>query len=501
VEGGIAQAGIELDLTVQFETSLGIPQGIVKDSHFVARTRAWLRHDKYDFGETRWAIPHLICMDEDIVSYLATALLGGDLDPTAVAERCAHALGREWRWLGPLSRRFVDLFSGGTRLRHRDVVHFLLNDHAFTRVRHRLRIGSRIAEPPVMQPAQALADCPVPRIEGPIELASWLGLSLSDLDWFADLKCYLRKRLVPAELRHYHYRILAKESGNIRLIEAPKDRLKEVQRNILSGILDIIPTHQAAHGFRKGRSIQSFVAPHTAQSVVLKMDLCDFFPSIRRARVQAMFRTLGYPEAVADLLGGLCTTITPQEIWKSVRSADPNRIAAARLLYASAHLPQGAPTSPAIANLCAYRVDCRLAGLAQSAGAQYTRYADDLAFSGSDDFARRVERFSLHAAAILLEEGFEVHHRKTRIMRQGVRQQLAGLVTNDHPNVRRDDYDLLKATLTNCVRLGPSTQNRGNHPDFRAHLDGRVGWVESVTPERGAKLRTIFNRIGWTPPK
>src|SRR6185436_13747114 len=75
-------------------------------------------------------------------------------------------------------------------------------------------------------------------------------------------------------------------------------------------------------------------------------------------------------------------------------------------------------------------VDCRLAGLAQSAGAVYTRYADNLAFSGSEAFERCSERFSTHVAAIMLEEGLAVNHRKTRLMRQGVRQHLAGVVVN-----------------------------------------------------------------------
>jgi len=169
----------------------------------------------------------------------------------------------------------------------------------------------------------------------------------------------------------------------------------------------------------------------------------------------------------------------------------------ARISYSRPHLPQGAPTSPALANLCTYRVDCRLAGLAKSAGAEYTRYADDLAFSGSEALERRIERFSTHVAAILLEEGFAVNHRKTRIMRRGVRQHLAGLVANQHVNVIRSDFDRLKATLTNCVRLGPESQNRDARSHFRLHLDGRVAFVEMVNPARGARLRRILEQIRW----
>jgi RNA-directed DNA polymerase len=304
-------------------------------------------------------------------------------------------------------------------------------------------------------------------------------------------------------LRHYHYRILNKVSGSIRLIEAPKPRLKRLQRQILTEILEKIPSHPAVHGFRKGRSIKTFTAPHTGKRVVLRMDLQNFFPSFAATRIQSFFRTAGYPELVADLLGGVCTTATPRDIWsRAAFGEDPLHLwescAEVRASYSGRHLPQGAPTSPALANLCAYRLDCRLAGLAESAGAVYTRYADDLAFSGATDFDKKVERFSAHIAAIAVEEGFKVHHRKTRIMRHGVRQHLAGLVVNQHMNVRRSDFDRLKAALTNCVRFGPESQNRESHPQFRLHLKGRIGFVEMINLSKGRRLRDIFERIQWT---
>jgi hypothetical protein len=138
-----------------------------------------------------------------------------------------------------------------------------------------------------------------------------------------------------------------------------------------------------------------------------------------------------------------------------------------------------------------------LSGLAQSVGAQYTRYADDLAFSGNENFAKSVKRFITYAAAIALEEGFRVNHHKTRVMRQGVRQHLAGLVTNEHLNVRRADVDRLKAILTNCVRHGTQSQNLAGNADFKAHLNGRVRFVETINPAKGLRLRRIFEQIEW----
>lgn len=409
-----------------------------------------------------------------------TFALSDPTNPQATVAALSHTSGVEGRWIGNLAARYEAQFAGLTRPRVKEIERFLREDTGLAEAhqRHAAKIHVKpLLQPPVMLPVAAAKDWDLPALPTSRDLAQWLGVTINELQWFANLK-----NLPGGEkLRHYRYVVLEKRQGEgkERLVESPKPRLKALQRRILTGILDRIPPHDAAHGFRKGRSIASFVMPHTAQPMVLRMDLRDFFPSISGPRVQALFRTCGYPEPVADLLGGICTN--------AVRGhRDP--------LYSRPHLPQGAPTSPAIANLCAFRVDCRLAGLARSAGILYTRYADDLAFSG--EF--RAERFPLHVAAIVMEEGFQVHHRKTRVMRASVRQHLAGLVVNEKPNVRRADFDELKAILTNCLRHGPASQNRESHSAFREHLAGRIGFVLSIHPGRGAKLQELFDRIAWT---
>jgi RNA-directed DNA polymerase len=429
---------------------------------------------------------------------LARVFLAGEQTVEQIVSRSTRMLGGPWRWLGPLARRYLKAHADQTPPRHRDVVRFLLGDQGFNRARAKyrseLQIAEWLTEPQQMRPVTAAAWWQVPSIESVGALAGWLGVQVTELEWFADLKGLAYKKTDRPKLAHYNYRALTKRSGSIRLIESPKPRLKRLQRQILSEILNGIPSHGVVHGFVKGRSIKTFTAPHVGQRVVLKMDLEDFFPSISGARVQTLFRTAGYPEQVADLLGGICTNATPREVWND---ADVNRVWETRELYVRPHLPQGAPGSPALANLCAYRADCRLAGLAKAAGAVYTRYADDLAFSGGEEFERCVERFSIHVAVILQEEGFRVNHRKTRIMRRGVRQQLTGLVVNERVNIRRSDFDALKALLTNCVRLGAESQNRAAHPAFRSHLEGRVAFVESISLTKGKKLRAILERIAW----
>jgi retron-type reverse transcriptase len=402
-----------------------------------------------------------------LVTVLALSLLAGEQTVDQIVARAARTFGRQPRWLRPLARRYLTAFAGRTRPRRRDVIQFLLRDRSAARF-SRLPVANWLPAPQRMQPVEAASHWDLPVLETIGDLAAWLECEPGELDWFADLKGLLSRRGASPRLRHYHYRVLQKRSGGQRLIEAPKPRLKEIQRRILTSILDKVPAHPAVHGFVRGRSIQTFAAPHVGQPVVLRMDLQDFFPSFPGARVQTVFRTFGYPESVADLLGGICTNATPRDVWPHREPFD------------RPHLPQGAPTSPALANICTYRADCRLAGLARSDGVAYTRYADDLAFSGDADF----DRFSIHAAAILNEEGLNVNHRKTRVMHQGVRQHLAGLVTNDKLNVIRADYDCLKAILTNCIRTGPANQNREAHPDFHTHLQGRGGLRRDDQPRQ-----------------
>ena len=439
------------------------------------------------------------------VNVLANAILSGEQEKDAIVTRLGHVLGRNWRWISPLAGRYLETFTSRTRPRRREVMSFLRLDRDFAEAchqyGHQIKILHRIAGSQWMRPVAAAVAWPIPRIETTGALADWLELDPSELRWMADLKALGYKR-PQTRLEHYHYRVLAKATGSVRLIETPKPRLKNLQRRILGGILDRVPSHPAVHGFVRGRSIRTFAAPHVGQRVVLRMDLENFFPTFPGARMQSFFRTIGYPEPVADLLGGIATNCVPRTAWTEMIkrpgfALDPQELWRIRAMYTRPHLPQGAPTSPSLANLCSYRLDCRLSGLAKSAGAAYTRYADDLAFSGGEKFEQCAARFATQVAVILMEEGFTAHHRKTRIMRQSVRQHLGGIVTNQRLNVRRSDFDLLKAVLTNCARHGPATQNREAHPHFREHLAGRIGFMESIHVEKGRRLRAIFDQIAW----
>jgi RNA-directed DNA polymerase len=357
------------------------------------------------------------------------------------------------------------------------------------------RVLHSVLRPACFTPARQFADLGVPQLATPGDLADWFGISIEHLDWFTDAQRRHGATAIPI-LQHYSYAFVPKKSGLPRLIEAPKPRLKTMQRRVLHEILDHLPPHPSAHGFVAGRSCLSSAQIHAGEAIVVSIDLKDFFPRTRLSRVHSIYRKLGYPWAVARCLTSLCSTSTPRSVFH--RLPEGQRYDwLTRRMFGSPHLAQGAPTSPALANLCAWQLDVRLAGLARSMGANYTRYADDLAFSGDEAFAAKSRVLLTAVTDIAADEGYAINAGKSRVMPRSGCQRMTGLVVNEHLNVSRADFDALKATLHNCRRNDWRAENRSGEHDFRAHLDGRITWVENVNRARGRKLRAMFDEIKW----
>lgn len=423
---------------------------------------------------------------------LASAFLTGSWTFRSLVERGKRACPVRGTWVRQLVRQILQAFGTESAPSLDALLGFLRSSVSSVH----LPIGRCYFLAPAMAPRGAAAQAwNVPHLASTGQLAQWLGVSLAQLDWLADVHGWTIEQ-PSSKLHHYVCHWQPRRNGRCRLVESPKPRLKIIQRKILHELLEHIPPHPAAHGFRPGRSILSYAAPHVGRRIVLRFDLRDFFPTVRASSVHSLFRTAGYPDEVARMLTGLCTSRVPLAVWESRPGARESDHKLGERLRGP-HLPQGAPTSPALANLCAYRLDVRLHGLAQSLQASYTRYADDLAFSGGELLARSARRFQVAVAVIAAEQGFEMHFQKSRFMRKGLCQQLAGIVVNEKPNIRRVLYDTLKAILTNCVRHGPETQNRAGHRAFRSHLLGRIAHVQMVHPQRAAKLRALFERIHW----
>ncbi|ALE05209.1 hypothetical protein AL755_06480 [Arthrobacter sp. ERGS1:01] len=420
-----------------------------------------------------------------------------------LVEAGATVLGARRRWLGPLAGHVLASYRRPPADAPRELTAVVLGSAPFAEAVAKadlqckpIRIA-RYAVPPAGMGEAAGVPAGVPRLDTLAELAAILGVDAGRLEWFADPKHWNRTTGNP-RLQHYRYQWRTRQGRVPRLLEIPHPRLRAVQRTVLRELLAGIPLHASAHGFVPGRSAVSGAARHTGRDVVINLDLAAFFAHVTPGKVYGVLRAAGYPESVAHRLTGLCTHAVPVGV---IAEMPPGGSAedrfALRQALRKAHLPQGAPTSPALANLTLRRLDSRLQGWAGGFDAVYTRYADDLAFSGGPVLARRADAFLKGAARIVADEGHTLNATKTRVHKAGVRQSVTGVVVNRHTNVSRRDFDRLKAVLHNCVVHGPDGQNRDGHPDFRAQLRGRIAWVASVNPGRGARLLADFTLIDW----
>jgi RNA-directed DNA polymerase len=333
------------------------------------------------------------------------------------------------------------------------------------------RLGERSSEP------EKLGALGLPLLSTPADVAAVLGLSIPRLRWLA-FHTEVATRV------HYVSFTVPKKSGGQRTLSAPHRTLAAAQRWVLTNVVARLPVEDTTHGFLPFRSILTNARPHVGRAVVVNMDLENFFPSITFPRVRSVFRRAGYSPAVATIFALLCTEC-PR---KPVRYDGQ--------LYHVATgprgLPQGACTSPGLSNQVARRLDRRLRGLAAKLGATYTRYADDLTFSGGPELNGKVGYLMARVRHLAEEEGFAVNVQKSRVQRRNKAQVVTGLVVNDRPGVARKEVRRLRAILHRARTGGLERQNREGRPNFRAWLEGKIAYVSMVRPEAGAKLRTAL---------
>ena len=312
--------------------------------------------------------------------------------------------------------------------------------------------------------AQALLAPTAPREAATLELIGSLGVDhaphLMRVLAMARRGASAGQKLDAAYKRH----LLPKKSGGSRVISAPDAVLKRVQRAILERLLAPLGQHEAAHGFVAGRGIVGNAQVHVGQAVVVNADVSQCFASVRWPLVLAALRrdlsaTLG-PVALS-LLCDVCT--------------------------AQGALPTGAPTSPALLNRVLLKTDEVLAEAAFKRGVRYTRYADDLTFSGEDG---AVEMLAI-ARRTLSQIGLVLDGRKTNIFRRGRRQMVTGLVVNDQVSVPRRIRRRLRAAV-HRVEQG-QTPTWHEQPDPLDALKGRLGFVRMVHPQEGTRL---LQRLG-----
>lgn len=287
------------------------------------------------------------------------------------------------------------------------------------------------------------------------ELAAEVGIPLRVL-----------RRLASQPLSFYRYRRI-RTGKKVRKLTIPMGDMLSAQRAIKKNILDLLPLPPYVHGWRRGRSPKTYAKVHLRQGFILNVDIRDFYPSVEAGRVHEFWRGLGYTQEAARLLA-LTTTINNQ-------------------------LPQGAPTSQSIGNQILLPLHRRLSVLAARHGLRYGAYGDEVCLSGR----RRVRRLKGLVIRIIEQEGFDVNPKKVKEMPRESRQELTGVVVNKKPSAGRAKYRELRALLNNCATKGPESQNTLGHPNFKAHLRGRIAHVQGLNPKLGAKLKAQFEKIQW----
>jgi RNA-directed DNA polymerase len=286
---------------------------------------------------------------------------------------------------------------------------------------------------------------------------------------------------------HYHRWLVPKRDGSSRLISAPKPQLKAIQHWITHEITEHLPIHGAAHGFVAGRSILTNALVHATAKVVVKLDIKGFYPTVTMRRVKGLLRRAGLGEQVSTLLALLAT--------ESPREAVEARGKTWYVATGPRSLPQGAPTSPSITNALCLRLDCRLSGLARKLGCRYTRYADDLTFSWHGNATPEVGSLLRAVRMIVRAEGFEIHVKKTRVMRNGARQKVTGLIVNSAPagvpsaRVPRKTVRHLRAAIRNR-ELG-----RPGKGESLEQLKGLAAFVMMTDRARGQAFMERLDRL------
>ena len=278
-------------------------------------------------------------------------------------------------------------------------------------------------------------------------------------------------KIINVSERFYNKRHIPKKSGGYRQLFIPAIRLKYIQRWILDHILVRIKISEYATGFCKDKSIVTNAKFHIGKECVLNMDMKDFFPSINDELIFRIFAYYGYTKKVSYMLATLCTF--------------------------KGSLPQGAPTSPCLSNIVCLRLDKRLHNLAERYHASYSRYADDITFSGD----KTIRDCQFFITKIVNDEGFEINDKKTRIAYKYQRQEVTGIIVNDGKlRVNKKYKRKIYQEIYYCTKFGILNHMKKTKCDkafFQEYLYGKAFFINMVEPAEGKKLLYLLKKLFW----
>jgi len=304
--------------------------------------------------------------------------------------------------------------------------------------------------------------------------------------------------------QYNQFRIQKRSGKGFRLIKTPEKKLLYLQRWINKNILQNVPVLDCCTAFAPGTSLATNGYIHRSSSLILKIDLLKFFDTISEKRVCGFFKYLGYHPNVAYDLAQLTTTFPTYEFWDSLSVEEIKKIGG-KISYAEATLPQGAPTSPQLANCLATSLDKRLLKLSEKLNCRYSRYADDLVFSIGKN-GGQLPAFHL-VKRIVENEGFFVNEDKTAYLKKGMKQIVTGLTVTHGFHVPKEFRQEVYKHLYYSRKYGPfehlkrwMKDNQKNQEiiyGFKDWLQGTISYVYSIDTKNGKKMFDQFNKIFW----
>ena len=300
-----------------------------------------------------------------------------------------------------------------------------------------------------------------------------LGLpSIQTIDDFSRLtrlsKYTLYQLSIHSDKYYFTYSIPKKTSG-VRIISQPSKKLKGLQAWILYYILSKLKSSNSCKGFDKGCSLTQNAEPHKDATAILTIDIKDFFSSVSSVSVYNIFKSAGYNQLISTVLSNICT-------YKGV-------------------LPQGGPCSPKLANLSLWQMDVRIQGYVGKRGINYTRYADDLTFSGLNP--QKVSKIYPMIKYIVENESFEVNERKTRLAGASKAKIVTGLViSNNTYGVGRKKYKVLRAKIHHLT-LASEQENY----KLLNSVNGWISYLHNVDKVRYIKLSKYIKILSEQNPE
>lgn len=292
--------------------------------------------------------------------------------------------------------------------------------------------------------------------------------TIDDFSEITHISKYTLYQLSKNSDKYYKTYDIKKKSGKLRTISQPSKKLKGLQSWILINILNNLRVSNSCKGFEKGTSIANNAASHKGANSLLTIDLEDFFPTVTQKQVFNIFKTVGYNNTIAVMFSNICT-------------------------YNEA-LPQGSPCSPKLANLVAWKLDVRIQGFVGKRGITYTRYADDLSFSGLHPL--KVVQVIPMIKKIIEDEKFKINSAKTRIASSARAKIVTGLVlSNDTFGIGKEKYKTVRSKIYHLV-----LQSEQTNVKLLDEVNGWLAYLNSVDSKRLNKAKKYVKELAIRYP-